>query len=170
MNKKVTAPFIYLDVVNKNGRIYTKECAKDIVKQFGELQHNGHTIITGELGNPTAFTASSDNICYKVEEIHLDEEKKCVVGTIELLDTRCGLAVQKLLQPHLNWFDKILTFVYKLFGKVYPKSIPKKFEDMFAMSSRGSGTVNDKGEVENYRVHTFDIIPKSESAFKNMNK
>jgi hypothetical protein len=36
---KIQGKLLYYDVENSNNRVYTKECAENIVKQFEELNH-----------------------------------------------------------------------------------------------------------------------------------
>ena len=141
----ITGTLLYYDVKNSNDRIYTKECAARIVEQSKEDIEKGNLL--GELGFPERFEVSLGHVSHRVCEIHLNEENKSIEGTIEILKgTPKGQYILKLLEESNC-----------------------KFEDMFVIRSRGTGTVNPKTkEIENYTLYTFDVILKEDDAFKTM--
>jgi len=138
---KLEGVFLYYDKENKNGRIYTKEVAKEIVKQFNEMDKG---FCLGELGQPSEHITNLINVSHEVEEIHINEKDKSIEGTIKILDTPKG---------------KLLTTLIEEF---------KEGSDIkFSGAARGTGTINKNKEVEDYTLHAFDIIPLKESAFPN---
>ena len=141
-NMKVTGKFIVFDQKNKNGRIYTKECGSAIMQQFNKLAHEGQMIL-GEFGYPeNRFEVSLGNVSHRVDSLEFDMLNNCLRGTIEILETPKGKQILKMLNE--NGY---------------------KFEDLFVVRPRGTGTVNEKGEVENYTLYSFDVIFKQEDAF-----
>jgi hypothetical protein len=136
--------FIYYDTVNENGRMYTKECAEDIVKQFEELDHRFPMV--GQLGYPEAedFKGKLGDVSHKIKEIHINPESHAIEGTLEILDTPNG---------------------HKLLGLI--KNDMTKFTTFFVVRPRGTGEVNENKEVVNYKIISFDIVPKETDAFKN---
>ena len=141
---EITGKLLYFDRKNRNGRVYTQKCALDIMQQFGELAHNGTTML-GEFGYPeNRAEVALANVSHRIKSLHLDVDNKCIEGTIEILEgTPNG---QKVLRA-LGWTTA-------------------KFEDLFVVRPRGTGTVNENGEVENYKLYSFDIISKDIDAFK----
>lgn len=65
-----------------------------------------------------------------------------VEGTIEILATSSGNRVMNMI-----------------------KNDPKKFEELFVIRPRGTGIVNERGEVENYTLYSFDVISRDKDAF-----
>jgi len=144
---KVTGKFMYFDQKNKNGRIYTKECGSAIMQQFNKLAHEGQMVL-GEFGYPEdRVQVSLGNVSHRVDSLELDLLNNCLKGTIEILDTPKGNQILKMLKEN-----------------------DYKFEDLFVVRPRGTGTVNEKGEVENYTLYSFDVIFKQEDPFASDNK
>ena len=143
----ITGRILYYDVENANRRIYTKECALDILKQFGELSHNSSML--GELDFPDdRAEVQLASVSHRIEEMHLDEEHKCLVGTISICEgTPNGQKLEKQIQA---------------FGG------PKNFDKFFAIRTRGTGTINEKGEVENYKLFSCDVISKDKDPFNSI--
>jgi hypothetical protein len=145
---KITTTLLYYDVENGNGRIYTKKCAKDIVNQFKKMKKDG--AILGEPSFPDGrygdrSTTFLGNVSHEIEEIHLDEENKCIVGNIKILDSDPG---------------KILKELYKS---------PEEFNNSFSVRSRGIGDVDPSTkEVINYQIVSFDLVPKEQDSFKEI--
>jgi hypothetical protein len=138
---KIQGKFLYYDVENLNGRIYTKEVSKDIIKQFEE-----YTVpIFGQMGYPSAdkFTGDMEHTSHVVREIHINEETKSIDGTIEILDNESG---RKLM----NMID----------------NDPTRFGELFVIRSRGFGEVNENKEITNFKILSFDIVSKETDAFK----
>jgi hypothetical protein len=177
MSKVFKTTLLFYDVINKNHRIYTKKCAEDIVKQFGELDHP----MLGEFcqkGFLSTLDVSLSNVSHEVKEIHLNEEKKCVEGTIELFDK---VPVAQVIDLLLNKIDyKQLTgdistmlymnIRYKLSKRIKNEEVAEKkelnFDDLFIFRSRGMGKINPvTNEVEDFKLFSFDIIPKHMDSF-----
>jgi hypothetical protein len=141
---RLQGTFLYYDKENLNGRIYSKEICKDIVEQFGEMKHK-HGHIFGEI-EPNYDNNCNEidvrDISHEIDEIHLDEESKSIVGTIKVLD--------KLPR-----------------GALLKNILEKTNVDYFSVASRGYGNLNSStNEVENYKLISFDIIPKENSSEK----
>ena len=136
---KLEGVFLYYDKENENGRIYTKEVAKNIIKQFNEI--NEGTVL-GELGineyNPGS-EISLEDVSHQIKDLWIDEEEQCIKGTIKVIDTNKGKLLETLM----------------------------KSDASFSIAPRGTGNVNSStGEIENYQLYSFDIIPTEESSFK----
>lgn len=139
---KIQGTLLYYDVENKNGRVYTKECAEDIVKQFSEFVYP----MFGQLGYPDEDNFGRGNlgeISHQIKEIHLNPEEKTIEGTIEILDkTPNGKKLLTLIDNHIE-----------------------KFNELFVVRSRGVGTTNENKEIVDYKIISFDVVPKSTDAF-----
>ena len=144
MAMKIKGKFLYYDTINENGRMYTKECAEDIVKQFEELKDEMPML--GQLGYPEAedFKGKLGDVSHKIKEIHINTETHAIEGTIEILDTPNG---------------------HKLLGLI--NNDMTRFNELFVVRSRGTGEINQNKEVINYSIISFDIVPKDTDAFKN---
>lgn len=141
---KISGTFLYLDRKNGNGRIYLSKNCLATIQEYDHLVNEGNAL--GELGFPERFEVSLANVSHRIEEIHFDPKKNTIDGTIEILE---GTPKGKLLYDMIN-------------------GDPAKFNQTFVIRSRGAGTVNEKGEVENYKLFSFDIIPKDQDSFKNI--
>jgi len=135
----LTGNLLHYGEKNLNGRIYTKEMAERIVEQF----ENRDGEMFGELGYPDRFEVLLTQVSHKVEEIHLDEENKSVVGTIKILDTPKGKIVKAMLDT-----DEYIGLTCR---------------------PRGAGTVNENSEIENYTLYSFDLV-SGPDAFANIKK
>lgn len=142
---KLQGKFLYYDTENENGRIYTKELSKDIIKQFEERKELGE-VLFGQVGYPPPeeFLGRLDHTSHAIKEIHLNEETKSIDGTIEILDTPAGRQLMEMVNND-----------------------PTKFGELFVVRSRGFGEVNENKEVTNFKILSFDVVPKEEDAFKN---
>lgn len=144
---KIAGTFLYYDVINANGRMYTKECAEQIVKQFSELDHPMY----GQIGYPDANNFGKEYLAdasHEVKEIHINEERKTIEGTIETLaSTPNG-------QRLLNMIDNDIT----------------KFNECYVIRSRGTGEINKNNEVTDFNIISFDVVPKDTDAFADMDK
>lgn len=148
----INGKFLYYDALNDNGRIYTKECAEDIVKQFEELKDEMPML--GQLGYPQPdllqdpktdyFKGKLGDVSHKIKEIHINPESHAIEGTIEILDTPKGRHLLGLINNDMT-----------------------KFNELFVVRSRGTGEVNENKEVINYNIISFDVVPKDTDAFKN---
>ena len=160
--KKLTGHFLYFDQKNLNGRTYSREVAEKIVADFN-MKKSGkaespkgssggmepgnqwyqNPIMLGQLGYPPPdqFGINLGEVSHEVEEIHINEENLSIDGTIKLLETPKGKIAEELL-----------------FG-----------ENAVGLSCRprGTGEVNENGEIENFNIISFDLISK-EDAFANI--
>jgi hypothetical protein len=141
----IKGTFLYYDVENSNNRIYTKEMAEDIVKQFNERIQEGERIL-GQIGypEPEQFEGRLGDVSHEVKEIHLNPECKTIEGTIEILETPKGNYLLKMIDDNID-----------------------KFKECFVVRSRGFGEVNENKEVTNFKILSFDIVSKESDAFKN---
>ena len=141
MSKKLTGTFLYFDKKNLNNRIYPKEVAEKIVNQFNEIKKDGKNL--GQMGYPPAdeFGINLGEVSHEIEEIHINEKNSSVDGTIRLLETPKGKVAEDLL-----------------FGE-HPVGL--------SCRPRGTGEVNERGEIENFQIISFDLI-SGEDAFANI--
>lgn len=137
---KIQGKFLYYDTENANGRIYTKEISKDIVKQFEERTDT----IFGQIGYPPPeeFLGNLEHCSHVVREIHINEETKSIDGTIEILDNKPGRKLMDMINHD-----------------------PIKFGELFVVRSRGFGEVNENKEITNFKILSFDIVPRETDAF-----
>lgn len=136
----ITGTLVYSDVKNANGRIYTKDCMMDMLHQAIEDVKDG--CLLGEFGYGSQPEVNLGNVSHKVTEVRLNPYNDSLEGTIEILETPKGKQILKMLNEN-----------------------DYKFDDLFVVRPRGTGTVNEKGEVENYTLYSFDVIFKQEDAF-----
>ena len=143
-NQTITGTLLYYDVENSNGRIYTKECAEDIVKQFNEGIHNQMPMM-GQIGYPEGdeFRGRLENVSHRITEIHLNPAKKAIVGTFEILETPQGKKLWEMIDND-----------------------PEKFKETYCLRSRGTGNVNENKEVVDFNIISFDVVSRDTDAFK----
>jgi hypothetical protein len=89
---KLEGVLLYYDKENGNGRIYTKECAGNMVEQFKQKEQP----LFGELGQSESFDIKLSP-SHIVKDVWIDEEDKSVKGTIEILETPKGKILEELL-------------------------------------------------------------------------
>jgi len=139
---KLEGVFLYYDKENGNGRIYTKECAQDMIKQARKLTDNGNCL--GEITPPQdgRDEVLLSSVSHRVNEVWLDEAKEAVMGRLEILEgTPKGIMIEKL--------------------------ISECGVENFSVASRGVGTVNpETKEIEDYKLITFDIVEMEKSSTK----
>ena len=129
---KITGKFLEFNKINKNGRIYTKKCAEDIVKQFGELDHP----MFGEFGCQFDNVVHLSTISHVIKEIHINKKEHCIEGTLEVLNTNNGKTLKTIIDS-VGGLDE--------------------FNQHFFIVSRGMGNINKKNKVENYKIISFDV-------------
>ena len=138
---KLEGTFLYYDKVNGNNRIYTRECAEDMVRQLQEMAKNGNAL--GVIGQDAGERVEIPliGVSHKVTDAYIDDKDKTIKGRIEVLDgTPQGVILKELMET------------------VGPGA--------FSVASRGVGTVNENNEVEDYKLISFDIIPMEKSSTK----
>ena len=64
---KITGTFLKADVMNANGRIYTKEAMSDMMKQFKERDH----AMYGMLGYPEDGDVHLSHVSHKVNSLKI---------------------------------------------------------------------------------------------------
>jgi hypothetical protein len=138
MAVKSESTFLYFDRINENGRMYPKELASKIIENFNNIKERNMNF--GEFGYPDRDNIqeiSLKNISHSIEEIHYNEEKNSLDGTIELLSTKYG-------------------------------EIAKETMGEWVIRPRGIGNINEKKEIENFQIISFDLITKETDAFKKI--
>ena len=140
MSKTINGVFFEYDKPNRNGRIYTKECMKDVIKQF---EHRD-TLMFGTIDPPEQAEPSIETVSHKVIELHLNEEAKTLEGTVEILPTPKGVILGNVIDA--------------LGGQ-------EKFNENLFMASRGYGKINEKGEVEDFVIIGFDVVARPATEF-----
>jgi hypothetical protein len=143
--KSISGTFIYFDRINENGHMYKKEMAKEIIDQFNERIDNDQALGTlGYPSNPENFgSINLGEVSHKVVELHFNELKNSLDGTIEILETESGKKVKDLIM--------------------------KNEKSPFVVRSRGYGNINENHEIENFKIISFDIIPADTDSFKKFN-
>lgn len=119
-------------IVNRNGRIYME---KEVLRHLGYLrdmikENNGR--ILGELDHPEGrFDVSMKEASHMITDLWYDEQSKCVMGRIEVLDTPNGKTLKSLIDAGFPLY----------------------------VSSRAAGDVNEKTkEVEIAQIFTYDVV------------
>ena len=139
---KLEGVLLYYDKENGNGRIYTKECAQDMVEQAKKLTMNGSCL--GEISPPQGGRPEVllTQVSHRIDDVWMDESKGAVMGKMEILDgTPKGIMLEKLIR--------------------------ECGAENFSIASRGVGTVNpETKEIEDYQLFTFDIVRMEESSTK----
>lgn len=140
----VTTEISKANVVNRNGRLYTKEALKNAVSKSKENQL------------PYLFFRSLDKITEekKIDEIaglckniEFDENKNSIIGTFEIIDSEVGKQVKELIK----------------FGE--PAIVANYLadtSDFDKLPPRGNQTVVKKCALE-----SFDIMPKTKSSWQD---
>ena len=142
----IKTTFLYYDKKNRNGRLYSKKIAEDIVRQFNQMDENGTLVLGALKGNNRTYDLLLNDVSHRIKEIHIDEDNSAIEGTFEVLKTPLGMTLKSML-------------------------ISKgSFDDLFAISSRGIGTTDEEGRVDTYELLGFDIISKQESTWSVDNK
>lgn len=130
------------DVLNKNGRIYTKEALERMIAQFEERK-NLTGCFFGELDYPESSgredftTVLLTNVSHNVKKMWIEEG--VLYGEIQILQTPAGEKIKELLQNQ--------SVVFR---------------------SRAIGNVNEDGTVEIEKIISFDAVPADTDAFKGL--
>lgn len=145
MNKKnelkLTGNILFFDQKNLNGRVYTKEVAESIIEQFKKIRGE-QGVFLGEFGYPsTPWTNGINlgNISHDVVDLRINEDTKSLEGDILILETPAGKKALEMLKDPNNY--------------------------SISCRPRGIGKVNDRGEIEEYQIISFDLIPTSLDSF-----
>jgi len=140
---RLTANLLHFNQKNLNGRIYTKETAESIVEQFNNILGEGG-LVFGELGYPEDGNPDVDfsKVSHEVLEIKINDGNQAIEGTLRILDTQAGRRVREMLK----------------------ESSPLGI----SCRPRGFGKVNEKGEITDFKLISFDLIPTHTDAFANI--
>jgi len=116
--------------VNRNGRIYDEsEVLPHLAYLRDKIKKEG--CILGELDHPDGrFEISLKEASHKITDLWWDKEKKCVMGTLELLDTPNGKTMKAIVDAGCPLF----------------------------VSSRAAGSVGKDSHVAIQQIFTYDIV------------
>jgi len=147
-NKPITlaGTFIYADVKNANERIYPRECVLNMMNQAQKHIQSGNLL--GELDFPDRPEVNLGNVSHRVTEVHFNPIKNTLEGTIQVLETPKG----HILRSQIEACGGASNFM----------------NNMACIRSRGTGTINEKGEVENYTLYSFDVIAQDKDPYKDI--
>ena len=84
-----------IGVKNKNNRIYDEKEILPHIKELASKAEQG--VLLGELDHPQKFDISLKNVSHRITEVRYDENKKQVLGKIEVLDTSAGKEAKALI-------------------------------------------------------------------------
>jgi hypothetical protein len=123
--------FAEFGVENRNGRVYEE---REYLPHLEYLQKDiANKNLLGELDHPERFEVSLTNVSHRINELWYDQEKRQILGRIELLEgTPKGNIAKSLLEAGV------------------PLSI----------SSRAAGSVNEDKSVSIQQIYTYDLVAK----------
>jgi len=84
-----------LNVLNKNGRIYTDEAATKIIETFKAKKN----IVFGELGFPETMDVTLSNVSHTIENVRVQGNQ--IMGTIKILNTPSSDILAKSLNHYV---------------------------------------------------------------------
>jgi len=123
--------FAEFGVENRNGRVYEEREYLPHLEYLQKDIQNGNLL--GELDHPERFEVSLGNVSHKISELWYDQQKRQILGRIEILDgTPKGQIAKSLLEAGV------------------PLSI----------SSRAAGSVNEDKTVSIQQIYTYDLVAK----------
>ena len=97
-----------LDIPNKNGRIYTKECMKKAIADTKKLIEEKRFL--GELEQPQYTDINLSNVSHMITDLRIEENK--IVADIQVLKTPKGFLLQEMMDA------KEIEFVQRGLGKI----------------------------------------------------
>ncbi|MDD5649085.1 MAG: hypothetical protein PHF86_01520 [Candidatus Nanoarchaeia archaeon] len=122
--------FAEFGIENRNGRIYEEKEYLPHLEYLKKDIDNGNLL--GELDHPERFEVALGSVSHRISELWYDQEKRQILGRIEVLNTPKGLIAKSLLEAGI------------------PLSI----------SSRAAGTVNEDKTVQIQQIYTYDLVAK----------
>jgi len=122
--------FAEFGVENRNGRIYEEKEYLPHLEYLKKDITNGNLL--GELDHPERFEVALGGVSHRISELWYDQQKRQVLGRIEVLETPKGQIAKSLLEAGV------------------PLSI----------SSRAAGTVNEDKTVAIQQIYTYDLVAK----------
>lgn len=127
-----SGPFTPCDgsTVNRNGRVYDEsEVLPHLAYLRDKIKKEG--CILGELDHPDGrFEISLKEASHRITDLWYNKEKKCVMGTLELLDTPNGKTMKAIVDAGCPLF----------------------------VSSRAAGSVGKDSHVAIQQIFTYDIV------------
>ena len=149
--KTYVCALLKANVVNGNGRVYSPETLESIKKQFGELNHPMY----GELGYPDSYITTLSNASHKVNKLFTSVDKIPRKKKKKL--KKAGLYKRIKNSEPILWGEI----------KVFKKSTEKIISGLVARP-RGTGVIESDGQVKDYKIFSFDLIPREDDSFKNI--
>lgn len=128
--RKLRGIFSEIGNRNRNGRIYNEG---DMIAMMNEVNERARVNqhILGECDHPSTLNVSLSNVSHKMTKMWRDGN--IIYGEAEILDkTPKGAIIAGLMESGIN----------------------------LGVSSRGGGTLNESGEVRNFRYVTHDIVAR----------
>ena len=122
--------FAEFGVENRNGRIYEEKEYLPHLEYLKKDIQNGNLL--GELDHPERFEVALGGVSHRISELWYDQQKRQVLGRLEILETPKGQIAKTLLESGV------------------PLSI----------SSRAAGTVNEDKTVAIQQIYTYDLVAK----------
>ena len=123
--------FAEFGIENRNGRVYEEREYLPHLEYLQKDIENGNLL--GELDHPERFEVSLSGVSHRINELWYDQQKRQVLGRIEILDgTPKGQIAKSLLESGV------------------PLSI----------SSRAAGSVNEDKTVDIQQIYTYDLVAK----------
>ncbi|AFF28149.1 gp151 [Sphingomonas phage PAU] len=92
---RVSGVIAKMDVMNNNGRFYTKE---NYTKHIDSIQDKIATGLYGEMEHPDSFNINYNNVSHKVEKLWYDHATDEVKGIFLLLDNEKGKTAQAIVK------------------------------------------------------------------------
>lgn len=113
---------------NRNGRVYSLEEMRKEVERINESFSVGEQLL-GELDHPNRMDVHLSNVSHRITEIYMDGNK--MMGKAEVLEkTQAGQILKGLIESGVR----------------------------VGVSTRGSGKVENNGEVKNFTLRTVDAV------------
>lgn len=159
---KITVPLMMSDVKNKNGRVYSYEVLKDSVEQFKVLKEKSMPMF-GELGMGGEITDLS-HVSHEITDVWLqntDSSKEELEELREDIEKNFG---EGSFEAVLESMPKILMGNIK----IVDSKIDETLLDSCCFRSRGIGNVDADGYVHDYKLISFDMVPKSEDSYEGL--
>jgi hypothetical protein len=137
---------IFYDEKNLNNHSYSKECVANMIEEYQKKIDDNASY--GQIGYPSESDFDSINltkISHKVTSLKLDEETRSVKGTIEVLNTPEGEKLKHLCE------------------------VSKRLDEKLGLTirSRGTGTINKEGGVEDFNLISCDIVRSDTDAYRD---
>ena len=144
-------------VFNRNGRSYPPEVLIDIKKQFETMNHP----VFGTLGNGDNGMTNVGAISHKINKVFLQYERLSRKKKKQL--KKRGL--------YKNWRNSNRSLIGEIEILDTPSGkLVKPFINNMVVRPSGSGKINKNGVIENYQLHSFNLINKEDDSFNGIIK